>query len=235
MRFSYKRRFVMKNECVDCACVIKSSSSLKNCQIELLENNHAVVGFQKGDPIIKQGVFSTNVIFLRKGLAKIHIKGPHSEQIVRLTKAPTYLGLPTTLGNKVNQYSVTAVLDSEVCFIDIDVFRKILEENREFSSFIIMELSKSELEAYRRCANRSQKQTRGNLADVLLDFSDNIFNTDEFTLPISQSDIGNWVDAGRESINRALSEFTYDGIIEMTGRNVRIIDKKLLQMISQNG
>ncbi|MDO5663765.1 MAG: Crp/Fnr family transcriptional regulator [Bacteroidia bacterium] len=225
----------MKSECIDCACVIKSSSTLKNCQIELLENNHAVVGFRKGDSIIKQGVFSTNVVFLRKGLAQIHITGPYREQIVRLIKAPTYLGLPTTLGNKINQYSVTAVLDSEVCFIDIEVFRKVLEENREFSSYIIMELSKSELESYRRCANRTQKQTRGNLADVLLDFSDNIFNSDEFVLPISQSDIGNWVDAGRESINRALSEFTADNIIEMTGRNVKILDKKLLKMISQNG
>lgn len=208
---------------------------MKSCQLEMLEKNHAVVGFQKGDSIIKQGVFSTNVVFLRKGLAKIHITGPYHEQLVRLIKAPAYLGLPTTLGNKINQYSVTAVLDSEVCFIDIDVFKKVLEENREFSSYIILELSKSELQAYNRCANRTQKQTRGNLADVLLDFSEHIFESDEFTLPISQSDIGNWVDAGRESINRALSEFTADGIIAMTGRNIKILDKKVLKMISRNG
>ena len=49
----------MKNECIDCACVMKSSSTLKNCQLEMLENNHAVVKFRKGDSIIKQGVFST--------------------------------------------------------------------------------------------------------------------------------------------------------------------------------
>ncbi|MDD2911452.1 MAG: hypothetical protein PHS87_07570, partial [Petrimonas sp.] len=78
----------MKNECIDCACVMKSSSTLKNCQLEMLENNHAVVKFRKGDSIIKQGVFSTNVIFLRKGLVKIHITGPYREQIVRLIKAP---------------------------------------------------------------------------------------------------------------------------------------------------
>ena len=225
----------MKNECVDCACVMKSSGTLKNCQLEMLENNHAVVKFRKGDPIIKQGVFSTNVIFLRRGLVKIHVTGPYREQIVRLIKEPTYLGLPTTLGDKINQYSVTAVLESEVCFIDIEVFKRVLEENRDFSSHIIMELSKSELEAYHRCANRTQKQTRGRLADVLLDFSDTIFNSDEFVLPVSQSDIGNWVDAGRESINRFLSEFAADGLIEMAGRHVKILDKKLLKMISQNG
>jgi CRP/FNR family transcriptional regulator len=225
----------MRNECIDCECVLRSSVELKDCQIEMLGGHHAVVKFRKGDSIIKQGVFSTNVIFLRKGMAKVHISGPSREQIVRLVKAPTYLGLPTTLGDKINQYSVTAVLDSEVCFIDLEVFKKLKNENSAFSEYILMELCKSELEAYRRCASRTQKQMRGNLADVLLEFSENLFESDQFTLPLSQSDIGNWVDAGRESINRALSEFIQDGIIEMTGRKVKIRDKKLLRTISQNG
>lgn len=209
--------------------------TLKECQLENLEKNHAVVKFKKGASIIKQGMFSTNVVFLRVGLVKIHITGPYNEQIVRLIKAPTYLGLPTTFGNKINQYSVTAVLDSEVCFIDLNMFRIILKDNNDFSAYIIQELSKSELESYRRCANRTQKQTRGNLADVLLDFSDNIFQSDSFTLPISQTDMGNLVDASRESINRLLSEFANDNIVKMEGRKVTILNKKLLQTISSNG
>jgi CRP-like cAMP-binding protein len=70
---------------------------------------------------------------------------------------------------------------------------------------------------------------------VLLEFSEHLFESDRFLLPLSQSDIGNWVDAGRESINRALSEFIADGIIRMEGKQVTILDKKLLQLISQNG
>lgn len=208
----------MRNECIDCDCVLKSSVELKDCQMEMLGGHHAVVKFRKGDSIIKQGVFSTNVVFLRKGMAKVHLTGPSREQIVRLVKAPTYLGLPTTLGDKINQYSVTAVLDAEVCFIDLEVFKKLKNENSAFSDYILMELCKSELEAYRRCASRTQKQMRGNLADVLLEFSEHLFESDQFTLPLSQSDIGNWVDAGRESINRALSEFIQDDIIEMKGK-----------------
>jgi len=225
----------MRNECIDCDCVLKSSVELKDCQMEMLGGHHAVVKFRKGDSIIKQGVFSTNVVFLRKGMAKVHLTGPSREQIVRLVKAPTYLGLPTTLGDKINQYSVTAVLDAEVCFIDLEVFKKLKNENSDFSDYILMELCKSELEAYRRCASRTQKQMRGNLADVLLEFSEHLFESDQFTLPLSQSDIGNWVDAGRESINRALSEFIQDDIIEMKGRNMKITNKKLLKIISQNG
>ncbi len=170
------------NECADCVCVLRSSVNMKDCQLEMLGGNHAVVKFKKGDSIIKQGVFSTNVIFLRKGMAKIHISGPSREQIVKLVKAPTYLGRPTTFGYKINQYSVTSVIDSEVCFIDLEVFKKLLGENKDFGSYILMELCKSEMEAYRRCASRTQKQMRGNLADVLLEFSEKLFEEDEFTL-----------------------------------------------------
>ena len=214
---------------------MRSMQSLKSCQLEQLESNHAVVQFRKGDSIIKQGMFSTNVVFLKSGLVKIHITGPYHEQIVRLAKAPTYLGLPTTIGDKINQYSVTAVQDSEVCFIDLNIFKRVLEENKDFSSHIILELCKSELESYRRCANRTQKQTRGNLADVLLDLSENVFESTEFVLPISQSDIGNLVDASRESVNRLLSELMNDGIIRMEGRKIEILNKSSLQLISQNG
>ncbi|HAL65925.1 MAG TPA: hypothetical protein DCP10_10210 [Bacteroidales bacterium] len=225
----------MKSECLDCACVIKSMLTSKNCHVEQLENNHAVVKFKKGDIIIKQGTFSTNVIFLKQGLVKIHITGPYREQIVRLAKAPTYLGLPTTIGDKINQYSITSVLDCEVCFIDLDFFRYMLSENKDFSSYIILELCKSELDSYRRCANRTQKQTRGNLADILLDFSDNIFQSNKFTLPLSQSEIGNWVDVSRENINRILSEFINDGIIRMEGKEIEILNKDSLILISHKG
>ncbi len=104
------------SECLNCACVMRSMNRLNNCQVEQLEKNHAVVKFKKGASIIRQGMFSTNVVFLRNGLAKMHLNGPYHEQIVRVIKAPTYLGgLPTTFGDKINQYSITAVIDSEVC------------------------------------------------------------------------------------------------------------------------
>jgi len=203
--------------------------------LENLSTNHAAVSFVKGDSIIKQGALSTNVVFLRKGLAKIHLAGPLREQIVRMVKAPTYLGLPTTLGDKINQYSVSAISDVEVCFIDMDVFQHILQCNHEFAYGIILELCQNDIESYHRCANRAQKQLRGNLADVLLEFSNHIFESDSFTIPISQLELGCLIDTGRESINRLLKEFDEDGIISLSGKQLTIRNKKMLQLISTNG
>jgi CRP-like cAMP-binding protein len=225
----------MKNECKFCEIKSKAALTLNSEEIENLSVNCALVNFKKGEPLIRQGTFSTNVVYLRSGLAKIHIAGPYHEQIVRIVKSPSYLALPTTFGDKINQYSITTLETSEVCFIDIGVFRYLLSSNSTFSYEIMLELCRNELDVYDRCANRTQKQIRGKLADVLLEMSDQIYLSLTFHLPLSQEEMGNLIDASRESVSRALKEFGKDGIIKIKGRKVEVINKELLQMISSNG
>lgn len=225
----------MKSDCKVCAIKSKAASKLSADEIEKLSFNCALVKFRKGDSLIRQGTFSTNVAYLRSGLAMIHISGPYHEQIVRIVKAPSYLGLPTTFGDKINQYSVTVIEAAEVCFIDIDTFRYLLKVNHDFSYEILLEVCLNELEVFHRCANRTQKQIRGKIADVLIEFSEKIYNSTSFTLPLNQEDMGNLVDSSRESISRILTEFEKDVIIKFTGKKVEILNKKLLLMISANG
>ncbi len=225
----------MENKCA--ICLNKSAAAGKLTTEESLEMsaNCLTVLFKKGDSIIRQGTYSTNVAYLKTGLVKIHINGPYHIQLVRLVKPSNYLGLPTTFGDKINQYSVSAVEDSEVCFIDISFFRKMLATNPDFSNQILIELCKGELESYQKCVNRTQKQTRGKLADVLLDFADNIYHSDSFVINVTQEDMGNLIDASRESINRVLSEFVKDGVLKISGKQVEIINKQMLRTISVNG
>ena len=225
----------MESECKFCTIKSKAALKLSEEEIENLSYNCALVNFQKGDPIIKQGTFSTNVAYLRSGLAKVHIAGPHHEQIVRIVKAPSYLGLPTTFGDKINQYSVTVIEKAEVCFIDINTFRYLLSINPGFSFEIMIELCRNELEVFYRCANRTQKQIRGKIADVLLEMSEHIYKSQLFTLPVNQEDVGNLVDASRESVSRILKEFERDKIIKVSGKKIEIMNKKSLIMISTNG
>jgi len=225
----------MQNDCRNCPFKSTATSMLSEMSLDQLTSNHLELKLKKGDSIIKQGTYSTNVIFLRTGLAKIHIAGPYNEQIVKMVNAPSYLGLPTTFGSKINQYSVTAVSDAEVCFIDLEIFQSILDENKEFTRELIQVFCKNELESFRRCANRTQKLIRGNMADAILEFSDVIFKSDTFILPLSQAEFANLVDTSRESVSRVLAEFDKDGIIIISGKQVEILDKTRLILVSQNG
>ncbi len=224
-----------KNECK--LCKIKSLAALKlnNEEIEKLSFNCAFVKLRKGDSLIKQGTFSTNVAYLRSGLVKLHIAGPYYEQIVRIVKAPGYLGLPTTFGDKINQYSVSVIEEAEVCFIDLSTFRNLLRSNPDFAYEIMIDICRNELEVYYKCANRTQKQIRGKIADVLLDMSDKIYKSDMFTMPLNQEEIGNLVDSSRESVSRVFNEFEKDGIISASGKKIKVINKESLRLIGAKG
>ncbi len=225
----------MKNTCESCFLKSDAAYKLKDDEIEYLSLNSALVSFSKGDSIIRQGTFSTNVAYLRSGLVKIHIAGPYYEQIVRMVKAPSFLALPTTFGDKINQYSVTVIETSEVCFIDIGTFRKMLGKNPDFSYEILLELCRNELDMYYRCANRTQKQIRGKISDMLIEMSEEIYKSITFRLPVSQEEIGNMIDSSRESVSRILAEFVRDGIIRIKGRKIELLKKETLKMISSKG
>ncbi len=227
--------FMIRNECRHCSVKSKAAKKLKDSETEALSFNCALTSFKKGDVLIKQGMLSTNVVYLRSGLIKLHIEGPYGDQIVRIVKAPGYLGLPTTFGDKINQYSITAIDEVEACFIDITTFRNLLYSNPDFSYEIIIDICRNELEIYNRCVNRSQKQLRGKIADVILEMSGPIYDSDSFTLPISQEEIGNLIDSSRESVSRILAEFEKDKIISVSGKKIEVKKRESLLMISAKG
>ena len=77
----------MQHDCRNCLFKTKATSMLGENSLDQLSLNHLELKLKKGDSIIKQGTYSTNVIFLRTGLAKIHIAGPYNEQIVKMVNA----------------------------------------------------------------------------------------------------------------------------------------------------
>jgi CRP/FNR family transcriptional regulator len=225
----------MENRCILCTEKSAAACKLSPEDNNILSKNSLSVPFKKGDFILRQGTYSTNVAYLKKGLVKIQIVGPYFTQVVKIVQPGNYLGLPTTIGDKINQYSVVAIDDSEVCFIDITIFRKMLSENPDFSNQIILELCRSELKSYQNCVRRTQKQIRGKVADMLLDFAENIYKSDSFSMQINQEEMGNLVDSSRESISRVLNEFVRDGVINMIGKKIELLDKEHLRIVSTRG
>ena len=220
---------------VDCkSCEIKSSAAktLNASEIENLEQNCVFVKFVKGDTVFKQGVFSSNIIYLTKGIVKIHIAEDDKEQIIKFVKAPAYIGIPTTFDEKINLYSATAISDAFLCIINIKTFKDFIYYNSKFTYEIIVDLCKNEMDLFQQYVNKSQKNIHGRLAEALLFFSDDIFETDTFIIPVSRVDLGNYIYATRESISRILSEFAEEKIIELSGKKISILDKEKLKQIS---
>ncbi len=224
-----------EHKCANCKIKSVAEHFLTNDEFSKLEANSAVVNFKKGEIIIKQEALSLNVVYLRKGLVKIHMKGPAKEKILRLVKAPSYLGIPTTLGNKINNYSVTALEDTSVCFIDANFFQMLIHGNGQFAYEIIVEICQNELFDQQRNINQEQKQMSGSVAETILCMSDKLFSDDNFESPLSRVELADLVGTSRESLSRVLSQFCNEKLIKIEGCHYEILDKNKLHMISKNG
>jgi len=226
----------MKNHnCKDCLIKSAAAKNLNNEEFAILESNSAQVSFKKGEIIFKQDALSLNVAYLKSGLVKIHMRGPVKEKILRVVKAPMYLGIPTTLGEKINQISATALEDTTVCFIDSNLFRNFIYSNGKFAYEVIVELCTNELFDYQRYVSLAQKQITGLVAETLLCMSDKIYKKNKFNCPLTRGDIGDLIGTSRESVSRVITELSNEKIIEINGNEISIINKELLEQISEKG
>ena len=224
-----------QHKCSDCPIKSAASKNLTIKEFEILETNSARVNFKKGEIIFKQDALSLNVVYLRSGLVKIHMKGPSHEKILRIMKAPSYLGIPTSMGEKINQFSATAIEDTSVCFIDSNIFRNFIYTNGRFAYEVILELCRNELFDYQRYASLAQKQIAGLVAETLLCFSDKIYESDHFNIPITRSDMADLIGTSRESVSRVLTDMNNEKIIELDSSSLTILKRELLQQISEKG
>jgi len=218
-------------------CILQSdiASKLIQSQLDELADHCSQVSFKSGEIIFKENAISTNVVYLKSGLVKIHTDNFSKDRILRLTKAPSYLCLPGVLGTSINRFSATAIEPTIACFIDIHVFKKFILENGDFAYQIILELSQNEMKSFQVSLNLAQKQANGRVADALLYFAHEIYDSNVFILPFSRQELGDWMGISRESVSRILGEFHSANIIYQNGKEITILNEELLLQISQKG
>lgn len=224
-----------EKSCKLCSHRSSATNFLNDKELKMLEESCVDVKFHKGDVIFRQNALSSNIIFVKSGLVKIHITGPEREQILKIIKGPIYLGIPTTLGDKVNHYSATALMETRVCFISLDSFKDFIASNSDFAYEIITELCKNELGHFDHCVNQVQKQSQGRIAEALCFFAEDIFKEPNFSLPLSRQEFGDLTGNSRESVSRILANLNSDGVILLNGKNIEILDMERLRSIRKNG
>ncbi len=224
------------NPCKDCAVKSSTVFNLNDEELEILCNNSTEILFQKRERIIKQGTFTQNIVFIKSGIIKVHLTGPiRKDVILKIDKGPLFVGVPDVFANKVHSYSVTALNDTTACFIEYPGYKYLIQNNGKFALELIKTLSQGIVSHYQYCVNKLQKQLTATFAEALLYFSDYIFENDEFQLPLTRVEFGEYIGTTRETVTKIIRDFTTDQIIEVDGKNIRILNKIILQKLSNAG
>lgn len=210
--------------------------ALTESEKKILDLNSVVIHYRKGETICKQGSFATNIISLEQGLVKVFLEGSPKNLILTITPAGNLIGVPSMFeSNNTFLYSVTTYVESVVRMIDIQVFRNLLKENAGFAFRILSMMNENTAQTYGRFFCITQKHLHGRLADILICLSARIFKNPSFELPLSRSDLGELTGMSTESVIRLMKEFKSDGLIELSGKSIKLIDIPRLKKISELG
>jgi len=222
--------------CDECNSRSPLFSSLSKEESQLLNKDRYSVRFHKGEMIIKQGTRADYLVSLIEGFAKMYIEGDHNKNLVLdFIKPPRIFGGPGAPVDGKHRYSVVAIRETLVCFIDLGNFRKVLASSSKFSESFLMLCSHNYLESLDRMVAISQKQMHGRMADALIHLSTEIYKSESISDEISRMDIAEFTCMSKDSAIRVLKEFERDRIVSLQGKQIEILDPKKLIEIADKG
>jgi len=228
---------IANNSCFDCTLKSNAVSILNRNELCILEEGCSKTRFRKGELIFKEGAPSQFITYVRDGFIKLCKRGVgETDFILSISKKGSYLGIQNlSRKSKENYFSAIAITDSEVCFIDIDCFGKLLKQNGEFASEVITFIFNDEMNYFDRLVNNVQQQLPGRLANTLIYFRTQVYNENPFNLNLTKTELASLIGTSRESVSRLLKTFHDAEIINMDKNKITILNDKKLEEIKLKG
>jgi CRP/FNR family transcriptional regulator, polysaccharide utilization system transcription regulator len=224
------------NSCVDCTSMWRNFQHLTKEEMEFVNENRYEATFKPGEIIVKQNSPTSSALFLSEGLAKLYIEGIKGrDYIMSIAKPGRMIMGPGAYVNSRHTYSVSAITFVRACFISFDVFRNLVRTNGAFAESMIEDISKKSLRTHTKMVNLAHKKMPGKLAEAILYFADDIFNSDEFEMILSRQELGEMTNMAKESVVRIMKEFEEAGVISSNSSGVKILDRERLILISEKG
>lgn len=203
-------------------------------ELDQLNYDKSCIFFKRGEIIYHEGSRINGFYCVHSGIVKVFKTGiDGKEQIIRFAKPGDIIGYRSILSNELACTTSKIIQDAILCYISGDRLVSLVKNNGNFS-MEIMKLTCKELgEANAYITDIAQKTVRERLAEVLVHLKDNFGLDEDCVLQISltREELANIVGTATESVIRLLSEFKNDGLVELNGRKIKILNIKSLTKI----
>ncbi len=224
-----------KISCAECPLKCDLSVAVGHSD-RILSGGRAIhANFRRHEMICRQGSPVTHAIYLVSGTAKLYIEGINDRNIILyLMKPPAYIGLLSFFESVHYSYSVTALEDSRVCMVDLDFVKELYLEDHDLLLRLNQAFGKSVSMIMKKIITLNQKNIRGRVAESLLYLAE-FYGSNRFTLPITRKDLGSLSGISEENTVRLLTELRSENIISLNGKELEILDVRLLTKLSDLG
>ena len=205
---------------------IKTLDHLKNYFTDNVEE----FSFNPGEIIYYEGDNSNYVYLIYKGVVKTYkIDEQGKELITSLNKEDDFFGFTSFTHNIPYQEYASAIEETKAFRLTKGELQNILEKNHSVTLELIDYLSDNVAEIKEHLLEMAYSSVRKKTASTILQFSQKIKKNPTENPKISRSDLASIAGIATETFIRTLSDFKKEGIIDIEGRNIKIINFEKLK------
>jgi CRP/FNR family transcriptional regulator len=227
-----------KRKCNCLSCELKNLvfTNLEEEDVRRVCESKEEFSYAKGEIIHSEGDPIHYFKYLKTGLVKLFRLTPEGdEQVITITRPFEFVSNTNVFHEDKYSYSLSALEDSVVCCVRIEFIKELILRNGKFALNLISSLSRTMESIISLGLEIRKRNLAGRTAFVLLYFSNEIYHSRIFELPVSRKEIADLISMSSANVIRTFSEFRRDGIIRANGRTIEITDMNKLEVISRRG
>jgi CheY-like chemotaxis protein len=188
--------------------------------------------FIPGEIIYNEGDNSNFVFLISEGVVKtFKIDEQGKELVTGLYKEDDFFGFTSFSNTIAYQESAAAIEDVKVLRMLKSEFKSVLQKNPEVTFELIDHLTDNVLEIKDQLLQMAYSSVRKKTANTLLQFSEKMKKAHNENPKISRTDLAGIAGIATETFIRTLSDFKRDGLIEIEGRSIKILNIEKLKKV----
>ncbi len=202
--------------------------------LSTFNENIEVRKYRKGTLLSAENKKAEHLYIVLEGLVKLFKQlEDRSEVIIHIKGKNDIAGNPGFIEDECAHLSAKAVTDIKVAMIPADILMSIIKKDPVFAQNTVEQMCRRLIAAEEKIKELSSEDSYSRVAKELLKFEDyykmELENGTVFNLGISRSEFASIVGISREMVSRILSSFAESGIISVSGKNIRLLDREKLE------
>lgn len=207
---------------------LKTLNDLKN----FFDDNGTIFNYGKNDIIYKEGHNSNFVYLIIKGVVKCYKFDENGKELTTaLHKEDDLFGYTSFTQNIPYRETATALEDVEMVGVSKTELKDVLENNHKVALEVIQLLTDDITGVKDQLLQMAYSSVQKKTASTIVRFAEKINSKPEDPIKISRNDLASVAGIATETLIRTISDFKKQGLIEMDGRNIKVVNLQKLQNI----
>lgn len=219
----------MKKNCVNpCEHCEKRSASifcdLHVDDLKFIDRHKTGRHYKTGEYLFHEGDQPEGLFCIQEGTVKLEVESDSGQQhLLHILEPGDMIGYKAILDGGHFHCAALAMQDTSICFIPKNAFQELVDRQPKVAVQVLKRLAAEVHELESRLCHATDLTATERVAEALLMLKDRWAERNW-----KRKELADWAGTTEETVIRTLSLLKDEGILEMEGRKIKIVDRKRL-------